>query len=129
MGTDKDKGGRAKKAGGNGAPDGDWGMKATEFFALEQTVAGEQGEALLALWHEARGNWGQAHALAQEAGEAAEPEEARAGAWVHAYLHRVEGDEGNAGYWYARAGRRAPARGTSLAEERNAIATELLAKR
>ena len=49
--------------------------------------------ALLAMWHDARGDADTAHALAQEAGG---PD----GAWVHAYLHRKEGDDGNATYWY-----------------------------
>ena len=51
-----------------------------------------------ALWHAAKGNWDTAHGLAQDDGSAE-------GAWVHAYLHRVEGDESNAGYWYHRAGK------------------------
>jgi hypothetical protein len=50
--------------------------------------------ALLALWWDARGDWEKAH-------EVAGPD----GAWVHAYLHRKDGDLGNAGYWYRRAGR------------------------
>jgi len=53
---------------------------------------------LLALWWDGQGNWEQAHEVAQEVED---PE----GAWVHAYLHRKEGDLGNAGYWYRRAGR------------------------
>lgn len=53
---------------------------------------------LQALWHDARGDWDTAHALAQA-------EDTRDGAWVHAYLHRKEGDLSNAGYWYRRAGR------------------------
>ncbi len=53
--------------------------------------------ALLAMWHDRRGEWDEAHALAQEAG-------GRDGAWVHAYLHRKEGDNGNADYWYRLAG-------------------------
>ena len=56
------------------------------------------GPALRALWHEAKGDWERAHRLAQAQDDAA-------GALVHAYLHRVEGDEGNAGYWYRRAGK------------------------
>ena len=53
---------------------------------------------LAALWWAAKGDWARAHAIVQdEAGVDA--------AWVHAYLHRVEGDLGNAGYWYRRAGR------------------------
>lgn len=54
--------------------------------------------ALLALWWDVHGDWQRAHELAQEI-------EDSAGAWVHAYLHRKEGDLGNAGYWYRRAGR------------------------
>ena len=72
---------------------------------------------LRALWHDAQGNWDRAHTLAQEADN-------RDGAWVHAYLHRKEGDEGNAGYWYVRAGRRAAS--GSLDAEREAIARALL---
>jgi hypothetical protein len=53
---------------------------------------------LLALWHDARGDWDTAHQVAQDVPD---PE----GAWVHAYLHRKEGDPGNAGYWYRRAGK------------------------
>jgi hypothetical protein len=54
--------------------------------------------ALLALWWDGQGNWERAHEIAQEIEDAS-------GSWVHAYLHRKEGDEGNAGYWYRRAGR------------------------
>ena len=53
---------------------------------------------LQALWWDAKGDWNRAHDAAQ-AGEDADS------AWVHAYLHRKEGDLGNAGYWYRRAGR------------------------
>src|SRR4051794_26616939 len=54
---------------------------------------------LAALWWTAKGDWGRAHSIVQdEAGVDA--------AWVHAYLHRVEGDAGNAAYWYRRAGKR-----------------------
>ena len=54
--------------------------------------------ALRALWYEANGQWDRAHQLAQAQNDAT-------GAWVHAYLHRVEGDTGNAAYWYRRAGK------------------------
>ena len=73
--------------------------------------------ALLALWHDARGDWDRAHELAQSAG-------GREGDWVHAYLHRKEGDEMNAGYWYARA--RRPMAAGDLTVEWEAIARELL---
>jgi hypothetical protein len=53
---------------------------------------------LAALWWAAKGNWDQAHGIAQDDASAD-------GSWVHAYLHRVEGDIGNAGYWYRRAGK------------------------
>ena len=74
--------------------------------------------ALIALWHDARGDWDAAHETAQAI-------EDDAGAWVHAYLHRKEGDAGNAAYWYRRAGRDI-VRGVALEEEWSRIATELL---
>lgn len=74
--------------------------------------------ALAGLWWDAKGDWDRAHEEAQQ-------DEGPAGSWVHAYLHRKEGDLGNAGYWYGRAGR-SPARG-ALQEEWIAIASSLLA--
>ena len=53
---------------------------------------------LAALWWAAKGDWDAAHKIVQD-------EETPEAAWVHAYLHRVEGDLGNAGYWYRRAGK------------------------
>ena len=76
--------------------------------------------ALQALWWMARGDWDRAHTVAQE-------DASREGSWVHAHLHRVEGDEGNAGYWYARAGR--PPAHHGLEAERDAIVAALLAGR
>ena len=52
--------------------------------------------ALAALWWDAKGNWKQAHEVAGQ-------DEGPAAAWVHAYLHRKEGDASNASYWYTRA--------------------------
>ncbi|MGD1880170.1 MAG: hypothetical protein ACFB13_22050 [Kiloniellaceae bacterium] len=72
---------------------------------------------LTALWHAARGEWDAAHRIAQNDGGAD-------GAWVHAYLHRVEGDEGNAGYWYNRAGK--PHCQASLEDEWAELAQSLL---
>ena len=77
--------------------------------------------ALQALWHDARGDWGGAHHCAQD-------DASREGSWVHAYLHRKEGDIGNAGYWYSRAGRSIPAKGVTLEAEWMEIARELLAR-
>jgi len=59
---------------------------------------------LRALWLAGRGEWEQAHEIAQS-------DENLDGAWVHAYLHRVEGDTSNANYWYRRAGRPNPSGG------------------
>ncbi|MCC7428218.1 MAG: hypothetical protein IT557_15080 [Alphaproteobacteria bacterium] len=80
---------------------------------------------LAALWWEARGHWDKAHALAQSC-EALPARSAgyRDGAWVHAYLHRREGDPANAAYWYRRAGR-APAT-EPMEAEWAAIAAALL---
>ena len=54
--------------------------------------------ALAGLWWDAKGDWKRAH-------ESAQQDEGRDGSWVHAYLHRKEGDQGNAVYWYSRAGK------------------------
>ena len=56
---------------------------------------------LLALWHEGRGDWEASHNIAQDV-------HSKEGSWVHAYLHRKEGDIWNADYWYNRAGRKRP---------------------
>ena len=94
-------------------------MTLDDFKALEDASA--QGNALQALWADRQGDWDLAHTLAQEANN-------RDGDWVHAYLHRKEGDIGNAGYWYARAGRPAVDAEFSLTAEWDAIATELLGR-
>ena len=94
-------------------------MDLSEFRATV-TVADPPGNLtgpLLALWHDARGAWDTAHQILQD-------EPGPAGCWVHAYLHRVEGDENNAGHWYNRAAR--PHCTTTLPEEWETIATELL---
>jgi len=75
--------------------------------------------ALQALWHDAKGDWQAAHDL-RSGGSFR-----RDGSWVHAYLHRKEGDSGNAGYWYAKAGRRMPAETVTLAAEWAQIARAL----
>jgi hypothetical protein len=76
-------------------------------------------QAVTALWYDARGNWEEAHRIAQDV-----PDD-EGGAWIHAYLHRKEGDEGNAAYWYRRA--QQPVARDSLADEWARIATALLA--
>ena len=70
-----------------------------------------------ALWRAAKDDWDGAHALVQD-------ETSAEAAWVHAYLHRVEGDLGNAGYWYRRAGK--PVAKSALDKEWAEIAAALL---
>jgi hypothetical protein len=72
---------------------------------------------LQALWCEAKGGWDQAHGLVQDL-------ESDAAAWVHAYLHRKEGDLSNAGYWYRRAQKTTPS--ASLESEWESLVTTLL---
>ncbi len=76
--------------------------------------------ALKALWLDAEGDWDGAH-------RAAQADEGGDGDWVHAYLHRKEGDAGNAATWYRRAGK--PVCRTSLDAEWAVIAEALLARR
>lgn len=96
----------------------------TEFtiasFRDTDTEPPELGPALRALWWDGKGDWNRAHAAAQEGdGEDC--------AWVHAYLHRKEGDLPNARYWYSRAGKPAPA--GSLDEEWANLVGSLLGRR
>ena len=72
--------------------------------------------AQAALWWAARGEWDRAH-------EAAQRDDGAAAAWVHAYLHRLEGDPENAAYWYRRAGR--PVASGAFEAEWTAIASVL----
>jgi len=72
---------------------------------------------LTALWRDGKGDWDGAHTVAQDISS---PD----GSWIHAYLHRKEGDESNAAYWYRRAGKPV-ARGT-LDQEWAEIVTALL---
>jgi hypothetical protein len=74
--------------------------------------------ALQALWWAGKGDWSRAHGCAQQ--QEGNPRCDQ----VHAYLHREEGDLGNAGYWYRRAGQDFPT--VSLQEEWAAIAARLL---
>ena len=75
--------------------------------------------ALAALWWDARGDWDKAHERAQERDDAD-------GMLVHAYLHRKEGDQPNAGYWYRRAG--VPASTLSLEDEWEELVRRFLAQ-
>ncbi len=85
-------------------------MKVNEFLeACSQASAPEGvGKPLLSLWYDKRGDWDKAHRIAQDI-------PSTIGSAIHAYLHRKEGDAGNAAYWYSRAGR-APYHGAIDAE-------------
>jgi len=72
---------------------------------------------LLALWHAGRDEWDRAHDLVQD-------DESAEAAWIHAWLHRQEGDLSNAAYWYRRAGR--PEASGDLRAEWRGIAAALL---
>jgi hypothetical protein len=72
---------------------------------------------LEAMWFDGKGDWEASHTIAQDI-------QSKDGSWIHAYLHRKEGDDGNAAYWYARAGRKIPSIG--LDEEWEFICLELL---
>lgn len=90
--------------------------EAVESF-LQQPLAESASPALQALWHAARGDWDAAHEAAQVGRDADS-------AWVHALLHREEGDDSNAAYWYRRAGR--PVYRGGVAKERETMLATLL---
>ena len=89
-------------------------MTIDEFLMLKES---DLKGVLLALWWDAKGDWERAHEVAQEIHT---PD----GSWIHAYLHRKEGDGSNARYWYSRAGK--PAAHGNLDQEWRAIVSELL---
>lgn len=72
---------------------------------------------LQALWYDAKDDWETAHQLIQDVPD-------KNAAWIHAYLHRKEGDVWNADYWYRTAGKKRPA--VSLQEEWAQLATAFL---
>lgn len=78
-------------------------MKPINYTEFQDTLVSNSPEtdwpeALQSLWHEARGDWDASHTIAQDINS-------ELGYWIHAYLHRKEGDEWNAGYWYRQANR------------------------
>jgi len=75
-------------------------------------------QTLKALWYDAKGDWQAAHEIVDGMKDAI-------GKWIHAYLHRKEGDEWNAGYWYLQAGRSFPV--ISLHKEHQEIVETILA--
>ena len=88
-------------------------MTYDQFLATLTEAVPPQGlpSSLRALWHErsGQGDWHQAHALVESLDSAT-------AAWVHAYLHRREGDRSNAAYWYRQAGQPFPS-STTLDDE------------
>jgi len=94
-------------------------MTIDEFRAsLNEATAPESlSPYLLALWHERRGDWNRAHEIVQDIGD-------RRAASVHAYLHRREGNEDNAAYWYRQAGSEKPT--GSSDQEWDELVTSLL---
>lgn len=95
-----------------------------ELSEFEQSLAAAAPPAALhlalqGLWWDAKGDWNKAHECAQA--DEGDP----SCDWVHAYLHRKEGDASNAGYWYRRAGK--PVAKAPLGEEWRSIVQALLA--
>ncbi|MBN7812547.1 hypothetical protein J0A68_16450 [Algoriphagus sp. H41] len=75
-----------------------------EDFLAAPSSRWKDSPILLALWHDGHGDWSSAHDQVDHLG-------GKSAARVHAYLHRKEGDQWNADYWYAQAGEKRPAHG------------------
>jgi len=88
-------------------------------FRSANAAPSHLGPPLCALWQDAKEDWEAAHRCVQD-------DNSLDAAWVHAYLHRKEGDVSNAGYWYARAGQ--PKFQGTLEAEWEEIARALLTK-
>lgn len=91
----------------------------TQLMEKQETCPESLPNALVALWYEKKGDWEKAHEIAQSDSDTDS-------AWVHAYLHRKEGDLFNARYWYKRGGQ--PECKEDLHQEWEQIATNLLGK-
>ena len=72
---------------------------------------------LLSLWYDAKGDWERSHTIIQDMHD-------NKAAWIHAYLHRKEGDIGNADYWYRRARKKRPS--VTLNDEWEEIVKEII---
>lgn len=94
-------------------------MKLEDFLSSlnNSSPPSECSPYLEALWREKRGDWNAAHQIVQDIDD-------QSAAWVHAYLHRREGDQNNAAYWYGQAHRPFPA--TSLDEEWESVVAGLI---
>ena len=73
-------------------------MTAAELQQATQTDAEAVSPEALALWHAKHGDWDAAHNIAQDI-------HTTMGSWLHALLHVIEGDQWNADYWFAKAGK------------------------
>ena len=98
--------------------------RAPDLDAFNKSLSGNApptglSPVLSALWWAKQGDWDAAHRIVMD-------EDSRDAAWVHAYLHRVEGDLGNAAYWYRRAGK--PVCTQSLEGEWQSLVDALLAE-
>ena len=93
-------------------------MKLEEFKASLQSSEPPAGFSVYhsSLWYDAKGEWERAHELIQDI-------QSSTASWIHAYLHRKEGDIGNADYWYSKAGKRRPE--YSLEQEASTIIESL----
>lgn len=85
--------------------------------SLQETAPPDASVYLQALWYDGKDNWKTAHDLVDKL-------EDKKACWVHAYLHRKEGDIWNADYWYNRAGRKRPS--VSLTEEWEQLANAFI---
>ena len=85
--------------------------------SLQQATPPEMSVYLRALWYDGKGDWDQSHEVIQDVPD-------RTASWIHAYLHRKEGDAFNARYWYNKAGKPVPEQ--SLQQEWEAIVKALL---
>ena len=90
-----------------------------KYTVRDTAPPGGLSPALEALWWAAKGEWDRAHVGVQD-------DPSREAAWVHAYLHRVEGDPDNAAYWYRTA--RKPTQSGPLEAEWDTIVAALLAE-
>lgn len=91
----------------------------TQLIEKQETCPESWSRALQALWYDKKGDWDKAHRIVQSANDVDS-------AWVHAYLHRKEGDNSNARYWYSRSGK--PEFKAGLNQEWEEIALNLIRK-
>jgi hypothetical protein len=95
-----------------------------EFSEFKESTSGVDppdfiSDYLKALWYDFKGEWEKSHTIIQDI-------ESKTAAWIHAYLHRKEGDIWNADYWYTCAGRKRPL--ATLEEEWESIVKQLIDK-